>query len=364
MKIGFVLLSNRLKPIPSTRVAVLNVLSGLQQAGLQADILHEPDQATETPALPDRLFDDVMAARLDMVVFQKVHGSAVLQLVDRLRAAGVKTAYLVCDLVDQEMAQRTDGTIVVTDFLRELYGPALAHKVHVVHDGIERSDVIKPQTRPVAASRRDPLRAVLVTSAELTAVPVLTDPPDWLDITIVAAYPPKAQRRARFDRARWAFAGMTNWADRRAYLRFLSHPRIHREAWHPDGVYRHLVDADVGIIPIDVEPYVRQSGVRPPAWAVKSENRLTLKMSIGLPVVATPIPAYETVVEQGRNAFLARDRSDWLDCLGQLRDPEARRRIGAEARRSVEARFSIREQTARLARALTMIAGLNAVPKA
>ncbi|MBK9234573.1 MAG: hypothetical protein IPO19_00335 [Rhodoferax sp.] len=139
--------------------------------------------------------------------FQKVHGASVLQLVDQLSAAGIKTVYMVCDLVDTAMSDRTDGTIVVTDFLRELYGPGLAHKVHVVHDGIERPEVVKAAVRPTFASSRDPLRAVLVTSAQLTSVPVLKNLPDWLDITIVAAYPPR-QRRAQFDQARWSFAAM------------------------------------------------------------------------------------------------------------------------------------------------------------
>lgn len=360
MKIGFVLLSNRSRPIPSTRVAVLNVLHLLREAGFQVDVLHEPEVATETPALPDDLFDKALAARFDMVVFQKVHGPSVLQLVGRLSAAGIKTAYLVCDLVDPVMSQRTDGTIVVTDFLRELYGPELAHKVHVVHDGIERPDVAKPAVRPIFASRRDPLKAVLVTSAQLTAVPVLANPPDWLDITIVGAYPPRQQRRARFDQARWAFAAMSAWPERRAYLRFLAHPRIHCVAWQPEAVYQRLLDADVGIIPIDVEPYTTQPGLRPPLWAVKSENRLTLKMSIGLPVVASPIPAYEPIVQQGRNGFLARNAQQWLDALQTLRDPEARARIGRAARESVQQRYSMHEQAKRLAQALSAIAGNRA----
>jgi glycosyltransferase involved in cell wall biosynthesis len=105
-----------------------------------------------------------------------------------------------------------------------------------------------------------------------------------------------------------------------------------------------LVEADIGVIPIvaDADP-----AVIAPAWKVKSENRLTMKMSAGLPVIATPIPSYEAVIEHGVNGFLARTRHDWDRCLDALRDPELRREMGEHARRSVSARFSMQAQAER-----------------
>jgi glycosyltransferase involved in cell wall biosynthesis len=105
--------------------------------------------------------------------------------------------------------------------------------------------------------------------------------------------------------------------------------------------------ADIGIIPIDASP-AHEPGSNAPKWKVKSENRLTMKMCAGLPVVATPIPAYEPVIEQGHNGFLARSRRDWIQCLEALRDPDARREIGQRARESVLVRYSMDEQARRL----------------
>jgi glycosyltransferase involved in cell wall biosynthesis len=73
-----------------------------------------------------------------------------------------------------------------------------------------------------------------------------------------------------------------------------------------------------------------------------------MKMAVGLPVIATPIPAYEPVMEHGRAGFFARSRDDWMTYLEALRDPVHRRRIGQQARESVLARYSREEQARRL----------------
>lgn len=75
-------------------------------------------------------------------------------------------------------------------------------------------------------------------------------------------------------------------------------------------------------------------------WMRKSENRLTMKMALGLPVVASPVPAYLDIVEQGVNGFIATTPADWHRCLAELRDPALRRSMGMRARQSVLERFS------------------------
>lgn len=50
-RIGFVLLSNSACPLPSTRIAVLNLFPLLRAAGYDPEIVFEPADATETPDL-------------------------------------------------------------------------------------------------------------------------------------------------------------------------------------------------------------------------------------------------------------------------------------------------------------------------
>lgn len=116
-----------------------------------------------------------------------------------------------------------------------------------------------------------------------------------------------------------------------------------------------MAQADIAVIPIDTREAPTASNL-PPAWKVKSENRLTLKMALGLPVVATPIPSYESIVEHGVNAFFVRTPADWRTCLDALRDPARRREMGSAARASVSRRYSMDAQARRLTAVLDSLA--------
>lgn len=344
--IGFILLSNPRNLIPSTRIAALNTFPFLRAAGFDPRIVFAPELATETPTLPD-LGRRLAEAGITIVVFQKVRGPAVESLATELRILGIRTVYLVCDLVEPRMSALTDATVVVTDFLGSLYPRELQPKIHIVHDGIEHPEVTIAGWREDRGSPDRALRAVLVTSSALTHLPVLGAPPPWLKVEIVGGYPSTSERRQRWRQDRWAFFSQSGLRQRIDFLRFVGNRKIQRTAWHPVDVYEKLRQADIGIIPIEDKP-AALPGQPAPTWQVKSENRLTMKMCVGLPVIATPIPSYEVVVEQGQNGFLARSRQEWINILDALRDPAIRYDVGRRARASVIERFSVEEQGRRL----------------
>lgn len=345
-KIGFVLLSNSRNPIPSTRISVLNVIPALKEAGFNVEIVFNPDKASETPDI-DGLIDNIKNQSFDFIYFQKVHGPSVESVARLLSALGIITIYGVCDIIDPGMVAVTNATIVVTEYLRTLYPTEMQHKIHVVHDGIESPDIYKSFSNILPCDIGSRLRAVLVTSTDLECVPVIGFPPKWLDLDIVGRYPPNNNYRHRFREARWKFFGSNGMRAKIEYLRFLLDPRIRRQAWDPVDVYQYMKMADIGIIPIDATP-LHELGGPVPSWKVKSENRLTMMMSMGLPVVATPIPAYEAVIQHGINGFLARTRAEFLECLEALRDPALRRMVGSKARDSVLMRYSVKEQAHKL----------------
>jgi glycosyltransferase involved in cell wall biosynthesis len=344
MKLGLVLPGPVHAPLPSTRVALLNVLPLLRAAGVESEVLHAPEASTETPTLA-LCADAIVQAGIATVVFQKVHGPSAVALARDLERRGVRTVFVVCDRIVPDMAEATSATACVTHHLAGLYPGHLAHKMHVVHDGIERPDVHKTAWRDDRGSPLRPLRAVLVTSSRLDELPGLGTPPPWLHVDIVGRYPP---RHALGQRAREHWRAWQQRPERRGrQLRIALHPRVDLHAWHPDGVYERLLQADIGIIPVDRSPPLR-TNEPPPDWSVKSENRLTLKMSVGLPVVATPIPAYEPVVRQGENGYLATTRQEWRDSLERLRDPAHRAAVGRAARERVHQPFSMAAQAERL----------------
>ena len=357
IRIGLVLLSPSREPEPSTRIAALNQFPLLRREGFEPHIVFEPTRGTPAPLLPD-LADRLVADGIRIVVFQKVQGPSVEALARRLRARGIRTVFSICDHVIAPMVAATDATIAVTDYLKSLYPNELQSRIHVVHDGIERPQACKAEWSAGRGSRRQPLRAVLVTSGSPTQLPALGAPPDWLAVTIVGRYAQGGRPLRRLREVRWTLARQ-NLPERLRYLGFLLDPRIERVAWDPADVYERLLGADIGVIPIQ-PGNVPGADLPSATWRVKSENRLTLKMAAGLPVVATPIPSYERVIEHGVNGFLAWTPKDWQKCLAALRDPDLRRTMGERARASVLDRFGQDEQLRRL---VGVLRGLLAQPE-
>lgn len=345
-KVGFVLLSPADNPIPSTRISVLNMLPFLCRAGYDPTVVFQPPAATEVPDLGD-LADRVLAGGFDVAYFQKVHGPSVQATIARVASAGVRTVYGVCDRIDPDLVRATDHTVAVAQFLKDMHPAELHNKISVVHDGIEQPSRVRAPDDPRRGTRAHPLRCVLVTSSSLDAIPAIGRLPPWATFTIVGRYPPLAAQASFASRARVMLGQHRSLAAKARTLRLLVHPRVQLAAWDPERVYREMQTADVGILPVDRIPPA-QAGMPPPAWQLKSENRLTMKMCIGLPVIATPIPSYLPVVAHGTNAFFADTESDWASALERLRDPATRAAMGGAARASVSVRYSREEQAARL----------------
>ena len=342
-KIGFILLSNSQNPIPSTRISVLNIIPFLQSENFDVKIIYDPWLADETPKLDDGLFSKILKEQFDIIYFQKVHGPSVEKLAKKLKTTKIKTIYGVCDLINCTMTEITDATITVTDYLKSLYPISLHYKVHVIHDGIEHPEIYKTTYSDHYGSRTQPLNAILVSSANLDHLPVLKSLPSWLKVTIVGHYPQTHQYFKRLQAIYWKFTEKKKPLEYLNYLQFLTTSSISCVAWDQKEVYEFMCNADIGIIPISTIPN-HIPGKTPPSWKIKSENRLTLKMAAGLPVIATPIPAYEPIIFQGVNGFLANSQNEWLNCLEQLRNPQTRETIGKKARQSVIDRFSTKRQ--------------------
>jgi hypothetical protein len=342
IKIGFVLLSNSRAPLPSTRVVVLNMLPFLRDAGFEPHIVFEPPSGVEQPQLPADLAPRLAAEGFRIVFLQKVRGPSVQAFVQQAARLGIRTVFGVCDLVDTEMVAQTDATVAVTAYLKSLYPAPLHRKIHVVHDGIENPGAFKTDWADHSGTRARPLRAVLVISASIWRLPHIVSPPPWLEVTVVGRYPPATHYLRRLREARWKYLS-TRGSDRADFVRFTMDRRIRCEAWDPVGVYAHMQRADIGIIPIEYSPEVGSS-LPVPLWSVKSENRLTMKMALGLPVIASPIPAYEPVMQPGVNGFFATTPQEWTSSFEALRNPDLRRRIGQAARASVLQRYSMEEQ--------------------
>jgi len=313
----------------------------LRAANYEPHILFEPTGSAEMPDISG-LMEQISNEGVEIVYFQKVRGPSVVKEAQKFSAAGVKTVYGVCDLVDNEMARVTDATIVVTEFLKGQYDPIYQLKIHVVHDGIERPEFHKGFSRPRRNQRQknQRLRAVLVTSSSLYQIPIIDTPPRFIDITVVGHYPPNPSWLYAAKKTYWALCSLESHSEKLNYLTRLVNKGFKTVNWDIDTVYQMMLKADVGIIPVNMNEASQ--------WQLSSENRLTLNMGIGLPVIASPVPSYKLVIEQGKNGYIAETRDDWVKYLKELSDPKLREMMGQCARYSVINRFSKEEQARKL----------------
>lgn len=116
-------------------------------------------------------------------------------------------------------------------------------------------------------------------------------------------------------------------------------PNTEFRTWSLETELPDLLEGEIGIMPIVDD-----------LW---SKGKCGLKaiqyMALGLPAVCSPYGANSDIITHGQDGFLATTDSEWEDSLTKLLDDsELRRRIGAAARRTTIARFSLEANAPKL----------------
>lgn len=94
--------------------------------------------------------------------------------------------------------------------------------------------------------------------------------------------------------------------------------------WTRDTYFDELMRSDIAIAPLFNNEFCKS----------KSENKVISYMQTGLPVIASPIPAYVHIIRSGYNGYLADTDDQWRDALGPLIEDEAlRHTIGARGKK-------------------------------
>ena len=117
--------------------------------------------------------------------------------------------------------------------------------------------------------------------------------------------------------------------------------------WTEDSEIERIAAFDVGIMPLHDTPWERG----------KCAYKLLQVMAAGKPVIASPVGANRQVVRHGVNGFLAETTEQWSDALRALTDPELRRRMGEEARRTVADHYATAIIAQRLGSILSQAVG-------
>jgi glycosyltransferase involved in cell wall biosynthesis len=117
--------------------------------------------------------------------------------------------------------------------------------------------------------------------------------------------------------------------------------------WRAETEAEDLRPLDVGLMPLPDDPWTRG----------KCGLKALQYMGLGIPPVVSPVGVNAEIVDDGRSGFHATTPAQWVERLALLIcDPSLRQRLGSEARRTVETRYSAAVHAPRLANVLREIA--------
>lgn len=109
-------------------------------------------------------------------------------------------------------------------------------------------------------------------------------------------------------------------------------------AWAEATEVNDLAEIDIGIMPLPNDEWAKgKCGLKGLSY-----------MAMEIPAVMSPVGVNSEIIADGANGFLASSDAEWVEKLSLLVDsPELRARMGAEARRTVEERYSVNSQKQR-----------------
>jgi glycosyltransferase involved in cell wall biosynthesis len=117
--------------------------------------------------------------------------------------------------------------------------------------------------------------------------------------------------------------------------------------WRAESEPEDLREMDIGLMPLPDDEWARG----------KCGMKALQYMGLGIPPVVSPVGVNASIVRDAINGFHARTEEEWIDRIGFLLEDEAlRRRLGQEARKTVEESYSALVHAPRVAHLLREVA--------
>lgn len=341
MKIGWILSGNR--HIAGARLQGFLMHEEFLRRGISSEIIYYPEHHDVDVPLDVAHADEWIRQGFSCIVFQKVCGENAERLARHLLNHGIRVVYIACNLQGFNMVECCPATIAVSQFLKRTFGYRFRKKITFIEDPVEvPGDVFKRDYR----SRDKNLRLVYVAgeppSPYLNDL-VLLDAPG-VEITEISSSNKgtstealKLAKPKTFPAKIWKMVkriDIHDWAWKWCYHRFRQREMrriqscrsmtsimpLHLD-WSLDSVFDRVLDADVAVIPCELQY----------EWSLaKSGNRLLMFMALGMPVIASPLPAYRELMREagGEDWMIAHTRADWRKAQARWRDEDVRREMG------------------------------------
>ena len=136
----------------------------------------------------------------------------------------------------------------------------------------------------------------------------------------------------------------------RVYFKLIGDPGYRNEEldvtgipWNSKTEAEDLREIDIGIMPLPDNQWTKG----------KCGMKGLQYMALEIATVMSAVGVNPEIIRQGENGFLATDTRQWVDALSRLiEDPQLRRQLGREGRRTIEEKYSVRAQRDNLVRFL------------
>lgn len=290
LKVGWLLLGDR--NTGSSRIHGLNIHDYFLQVGIKSEILQTNEVWTRTLTLSKTEQEAVLASDINVLIFQKVFDDGAIRFAENARKKGIKTIFLLSDKHDTPMAGSVDQLVVTSTYLKEYFKDKVQHEPVVIEDAVEWPEKLfkrhcdKKTLELIWVGHRDNWESLDIVHNVLKTLPS----------------------------GEYSLKTISN------------HPSADIP-WELTTVFKEILTGDIAVIPT-----LRNE------WSMsKSNNRLTMFMALGMPVIASEIPAYSNIVFNGENGFLAEKETDWAYYLQALKDKNLRLTIGKKARQDASA---------------------------
>ena len=111
-----------------------------------------------------------------------------------------------------------------------------------------------------------------------------------------------------------------------------SHLSTIKKPWKLEEENEDLISFDIGLMPLNDDLWSRG----------KCGLKIVQYLSVGLPVVCTPVGINSDIIQNGENGFWATNDQEWIDRLSTLiQDPDLRYQMGLKGMEKVEKEYSL-----------------------
>lgn len=278
MKVFWFLCSNLNNP--SSRIQGFNIHNKLRDLGYSSYIVYAPKNYSNDVYLPKVVIDVVFyfLKKEDVIVFQKLYGEKTMDFARMCKKKGVKTIFIDCDLpLKMNIALIVDNVICPSDYLKNKYNYLGVSSVKTIHDSVE---FFKEPTFGRSGKKR------LVWFGK-------SGNGKWAEL--------ESFKRNVFTKIqeKWEFITISDHPDSTF-------------GWNLKNFPNQVNACDLAVIPFKEKE----------ENFVKSSNRCTQAMGLGVPVLSNYLDSYNNIVKKDFNGLISNDENEWIEFIKKCEDDE------------------------------------------